>query len=133
MREVTFIVGLPGSGKTTLAKTMVSDGVTFIDDFCVAVKHGHAADLLKDATDRLVITDPKACLVQPDTIREKLTHWGGECKVRFIAFENDVDACWDNVKARDDGRRISRQYLESLAKNYVPSEWGEVRPVYKSG
>lgn len=131
MRDITFIIGLPGSGKTTLAESLVKEGVTLIDDFCVVVQAGEAPEVLQNAGDKVVITDPKACLVKPQVILEKLEGWGGPCKVRFIAFENDVEACWNNIKARDDGRRISLTYVKNLAKSYDPKEWGEVVPVYK--
>lgn len=125
MRRVTFIVGLPGSGKTFLARSMQGCGVTIVDDYAAQIKETSrdavVSFIRKCNTPNLVITDPMACLSTPEQITSVLKeHLGPDIEVTFIAFENDLAAAWDNCVKRADGREIGRPYVEMLSKHYDP-------------
>ena len=130
MLRVTFILGLPGSGKTMLARSLMTEQSTLIDDFN---QHLDAvAAFLTAPTPHLIITDPQACLSSPDRVRDVLEGMLGRCIIEFIPFQNDPDRAWYNVRDRNDGRVILRDTIELYAKQYCPSLWGVPIPVYYS-
>jgi hypothetical protein len=130
MIEVKVLVGLPGSGKSYYANTIVDAETTIIDDLN---RNLTALEEFKNnPTSKLIITDPSASLSSPDKIKEKVIQWLGEdATVDIFAFENDLEACWANVVRRNDGRIISKPYMKSLSKFYDPAIFDKILPVYR--
>lgn len=100
MAEVILIVGLPGSGKTHLAKKSYSDYV-LIDD-----PDAHFDLMGIDRDKDYVITDPHLCDPKNRAAAEKMLRRMG-FKVEFVYFENDEKKCLNNIKHRNDGRLIT--------------------------
>ncbi len=128
MKQLILIVGLPGSGKTKLARDMSFYGVTLFDDISVNTDY-EKIDRVKDE-DYIVVTDPTAILYPKEKVFSKLREWFGERDLAVFAFENDPDSCWKNIQGRDD-RIISQSFIEQLSKNYIPEDWGRVIPVWR--
>jgi hypothetical protein len=126
MLRVTVIVGLPGSGKSHLAETMAADyvlddlSVFFTGEIKIPINHGH-----------LIITDHRAGLAGPSSISDRIFEWFNSTDVTIIAFENDPEACWGNIQRRNDCRKISKSYLDSISKIYDLTKYQDIRPVYK--
>ena len=120
---ITFIVGLLGSGKTTLAN---SYECTIIDD--ISIK---SIDDFSNIIGDIVITDPNATIVSKITIVEKCQEWFPNHDIEFIAFENDPDQCINNIINRD-SRIISESYIRHLSSKYDTSQYSKVIPVYKT-
>lgn len=120
-KKITVIIGLPGSGKTTLGKQICEKtGQTLIDD----------PKSLKDIlhTDgNIVVTDPFLC--QPCTREQVLLiasdHFP-DCEQEIIFFENNPAQASKNAQERAD-RSVSG-LIAYLTKVYKPI--GEIRPVY---
>lgn len=129
--SITVIIGLPGSGKTTLALKMVDDKTFLIDDF--SLNKELVNDFLKTGLNRLVITDPRLCSTTKKRAETVLkTYLGDNIFISWIAFENDVESCWKNVQERKDGRVIGRYFLDSLSEKYTPFEFTDnPKPVFK--
>lgn len=129
--SITVIIGLPGSGKTTLALKMVDDKTFLIDDF--SLNKELVNDFLKTGLNRLVITDPRLCSTTKKRAETVLkTYLGDNIFISWIAFENDVESCWKNVQERKDGRIIGRYFLDSLSEKYTPFEFTDnPNPVFK--
>jgi len=125
--KITFIVGLPASGKTTLGQEIADQtGATLLDDFSLL----ETDKLIQN--DNLVITDPTACLANQTGIHETLERIFGEVEIRFIAFENDLEQCLTNNRQRG-GRNISDAYIRALASRYDPKHFSDdIRPVFRS-
>lgn len=131
--EVLAIVGLPGSGKTYLAKSLMDDQTTLFDDFDKNV--GRVYDFYENPTAKVILTDPHLCLVTRETAVRKIKDWFGtgndkDISISFISFENDLNAAWANVCRRNDDRVISRNSVERLSKFYNEC-WDKDHPIYR--
>jgi len=106
MRAI-LIGGIPGSGKTTLAKRLVNQEESIlIDD-----PHLFCSDVLPYLGHNLVITDPHFCSSDIRSLaKERLLKEG------YIVFEilltAPPDICWERIKLRNDGRKIMREELD---------------------
>jgi len=111
-RQLTLIVGLPGSGKTYLGEEIsTKTGATFIDD---------PKEVSVPNSGDVVISDCFFCRSQTlESAIEKLSP--NFDKVAVIYFENDPVACRKNVEFRDDGREVSSFITISSEKYFPPS------------
>ena len=128
MIEVIVIVGLPGSGKTQLALSMVDEETTFIDDLS---RDPFRMELyMRSQTRRLIITDPVTA--RPVHIKQRLASWFGDIKhtVEIIAFTNDPDQAFANLTGRGDDRKITWDFVKRMSMQYMPDQYDRVVPVY---
>lgn len=130
--SITVIVGLPGAGKTTLAKQLL-DGQTFlIDDFSLNVSK--VEDFKNSEMKKVIITDPYLCEVNKETATQVLNDFFGyNISVTWFAFENNPEICIHNVEKRNDGRIVGEHFIKSLSDAYNPLSFTDtVTPVFKS-
>lgn len=135
--QITLIVGLPGSGKTTLGNQIAvgRDNIIWLDD--VSVVGG--LDVLKDAIDygweRIIVSDVFLCrpIDRSNAVRWLKKNAQGYA-IEWIYFENAPDKCLANVLRRNtdgDDRKVG-QLIHELTKLYVIPDGVEVRKVYCS-
>lgn len=105
------MVGLPGSGKTYLSKTL-NDRI-LIDD-------PKRAPNIKPNL-KYVITDTHLCL--PETFLQVINLYPFAL---YYLFENDVEQCWLNTQRRNDGRDISYEYMYLLSSKYEPYRYNQL-------
>ena len=117
MKKIVIILGLPGSGKTTLAKTKYSN-YKLIDDITINYNINYY-----DPNDKIVITCPIAGTKSKKEILRKLKLWFGKSYITFIVYENNYEQCIKNIESRNDGRNISYKTLQFLSKRYNPYEF----------
>jgi Ni2+-binding GTPase involved in maturation of urease and hydrogenase len=119
--KVTFIVGLPGSGKTYLAERLLATSKMFrpsvlFDD----IKHQQLPELekaIKEGND-VFVTDPFFCYKEDiDKATAKVQEWGAT--VDYIFFENNPEACARNAARRKDGRVLDN-FIRQASKKYQP-------------
>lgn len=100
MKTVIFVVGLPGSGKTYWANQQ-NDGYVLDDP----------TDLNKIAKiinqyNKVYITDPHLVLESNRINAQKFVENMGVKNIQWVFFENNPEACWENVLRRNDGREV---------------------------
>jgi adenylate kinase family enzyme len=120
--SITAIVGLPGAGKTTLANKLYNKNTFLIDDFSLN-KH-LIEEFHKQSVNELIITDPRLCEAKKEKAEKVFKRYFGEdIIIKWIAFENNLEVCWNNVQKRNDNRIIGKHFLETLSKQYNPLEF----------
>lgn len=138
---VTFLVGLPGSGKTELGKRMLEQDkcATFYDDISYQDQSKPTStdqlffEALKRAkpSDSFIVADVYLCEkpirdMAVKTVRTLNPH---AC-IRWIFFENSPEKCIRNVAHRNDGREVIGS-IERFSKSYVIPP-GPVREIWQS-
>lgn len=128
-----MIVGLPGSGKTTLANEMVGkvENVLLIDD--MSLNLNKCSEFLWFKHSCLIITDPYLCGVPEHKMRDKINDtFTGDFyfDFHFIYFENDLAACMANA-ARAPKPGGTDNFSKHLSRTYTIPLNADVRKVWK--
>lgn len=123
-RRCILIIGLPGSGKTTYAKTLLDSDSVLIDDPKIFSEIVSSLGAKK-----IVIVDPHLCTslnreVAKDML-EKL-----DLVVEEIYFENNPKQCLINAEKR--GTKNVKADIEYFSKRYFIPANAKVIPVYTS-
>jgi hypothetical protein len=114
--KAVLIIGLPGSGKTYLAKNSYSE-YKLIDD--PSVNNIEIAEVLGELED-VVICDPNLCdVIYRNRIKELLNLF--DYTIKEIYFENDPIKAYNNIKWR---QYIRDKYLDSASSfnYYIPPD-----------
>lgn len=126
--DIKLVIGLPGSGKTIFVDGYDPKQFMVIDDISV---HSEKLEEVSDRITKLVITDIHCC--NPEIEKKAIASLQEKFKQRKLTlevlyFENNPDKCWTNIQNRNDGRKISKNFLYYLSSIYKPS--GKMLPVY---
>lgn len=131
--KIILIVGLPGSGKTTYAKSIMTDSHFLIDDpnrdrtlFDKAKISGKSIAIICDP---LLITSDRERVM--NFLRKK---FDDGIDFDWIYFENDPHAAWHNhlIRNESDPRSINEKFHKQLSNNYIIPDDAKTIPVYKS-
>lgn len=126
--QITCVVGLPGSGKTHHIWHNLTDADVMVDDPQVFVANWGCQNLKN--VRMLWIADPMFCIPQVRAQAEqKLMHHLGVAPM-WIFFENDPEACMQNVLRRLDGRKV-RGLIHALTSRYQIPEGTQVLPMWR--
>lgn len=135
--KLIVLIGLPGSGKTTLAKTEYLEYELF-DDFITEFYNGKLAYALKN-NKNVCVADPRLCVTEVFLkympLLEKYVNYPYSLKI--ILFENNVETCLHNIKNRDKRKGIDYA-INNYSKNYDPyslmyKKWSNlIKPCYTS-
>lgn len=125
-RKAIIIVGLPGSGKTHLAKE-IRGYIHTIHLFDDPMKGDQKdiVEVMKSGKD-IIISDPWMCDVRYRSLAETAFK-GWDYEITWVFFENDKEKCLRNLAHRDDDRVIQR--FEVF--NYTIPEGVNVREIWQ--
>lgn len=126
--KVIFIAGLPGSGKTHLAKELAKNGYELFDDVGAETAKEDVINCMRDGKDCIVV-DPHFCSLGARQAAQKIAE-KFSAEVEWIFFENNPELCLKNAKRRNDGRKVE-DFIKSLSKVYSIPENEKSIPVYK--
>jgi adenylate kinase family enzyme len=129
-KKITVFLGLPGSGKSTVAQQLLenevgSDIKAFLwDDLNVMINnlkgdwHSIVQPVQNNHIEHLIITEVMGYITdtQPAMLK-KLKEFFPQASQKWIFFENELAVCQENVARRHDGRVIDGT-LKIVSKNY---------------
>lgn len=136
--KITFLVGLPGSGKTYLGELLAANdaNVTYLDDISV---NGGLNELQKAihvlGAENIVVSDAFLCR-QRD--REQavavLKKMAPAYALEWVFFENAPEKCLRNADYRNKGlgaTRLVTRMIFDMSKEYAIPEGVSVREVWQ--
>jgi hypothetical protein len=115
--KIVFIIGLPGSGKTHYARTLVGNDVMIMDDFS---KNDIQFLPSENTVNTLVIIDPNLCnsAVLSDAINFFRARYS-TADFEYIYFENAPEKALRNIQKRNDNRPVAG-FIQMNTKIYNP-------------
>jgi len=115
--NILFIVGLPGSGKTTLANMLKVDNE---DYYIINDPKNFNNDILPYLDRNLIITDPNLCFEKNrKSAVNAVNNNKKNVKIDWIFFENDPEACLNNVNNRGDESKKVDGFIKNLSQFYT--------------
>jgi hypothetical protein len=146
MSKITILIGLPGSGKTSyilqnyenIKKENIFDdyhetspefeGSVYYLKLCNALKKGEdviISDIIYCKNEKLDLIVRK--------INELIKQLGVRAKIECLYFENNPEACKENVKNRVPPKRIVKEinFIDNIGPDYKIPERAKTIPVFK--
>ena len=129
MKKVSFLVGLPGSGKTHYLEAHASEytGYLKLDDPSVFQNRASMLEVIA-LYSKIVVADPLLCR---KVVREVAMEMFKDFEQTWIFFENSPIPCMTNICYRMDSREISPNFIRSLSRGYEIPEGSTVLPVFR--
>lgn len=116
-QNVIIIIGLPGSGKTTISKKF--DNFVIFDDFISYYYNGKIIESLKTEKN-ICLIDPRLCIF---SIFQKYIYeiekFVDRNNIKLLLFENDINKCLNNIKKIDQKKQGIEKIIFSYSKNYI--------------
>ena len=110
--SVTFVIGLPGSGKSTLMKNGRDDNkCTVYDDFLNDFYNNKALKAIESGKN-IILIDPRMCIPHIWDKTVKKVEKVAKKNVKLILFENDPENCIKNVEKRGDMKVLPETIIE---------------------
>lgn len=146
MSKITIIIGLPGSGKTTYIlqnyenikkENIFDDYHETSPEFEGSAYYPKLCNSLKNDED-VIISDIIYCKKEKldlivRKINELIKQLGVNAKIECLYFENNPEACKDNVKNRIPPKRIVREisFIDNTTPDYNIPKRAKIIPIFK--
>lgn len=110
MNQIIIIIGLPGSGKTTLSQTYV--GYRIFDDFVSKFADGVTVyKAIKKGN--IILNDPRMC--KYDIFCKFVKRLEGRGTIKLILFENNAEQCIINAASYG---KASAEFIRNMSRTY---------------
>lgn len=133
--RVVIVIGLPGSGKSTLSKGLNHSYKVF-DDF-ITNYNNEVVDAL-ESSQKVCLIDPRLCL--PHFFKQYISIFIERLHVKrddiyLVLFKDDPEQCIENALNRDPSNPYVASLIKSWSNAYQPETYDgfdyEVREVFK--
>ena len=129
---LTFIVGLPGSGKTTYALKNFKNCKIFDDVANNTQEYIKLIGTLNQRLESCVVTDSFLLTKEMRLdLQERFKIAYPLYNIVWILFENDPEYCIINIQKRNDLRIISENYIRGISAIYELDDISIIVPVHK--
>lgn len=136
-KEIVLLVGLPGSGKSTLGQLLAAEkGIPFLDDLSTTLGRQALLDILQDTSDEAkgcIVADVFLCEEPARAAAQRLVDlYCPTAKATWKFFENAPEKCRRNVQRRQeagDTRQVDGS-IQRFSKTYVIPKDAEVLIVW---
>ena len=128
--SITLLVGLPGSGKSTIGQQMAeSNNALFIDDISLLIKSDAPEYIANRANElgkkHIIISDVNFCIDKIRNTAISQLELAFNMRTNVIFFENSPDKCLKNIERRislGDKRKV-KNLVKMLADEYkIPKD-----------
>lgn len=139
MPKITFVVGLPASGKSSFVEDFIRDGVPVFDDFMKGsppafARCPHLPKIRAHLNQGRDIVLADILLVQPafrdEVVRELAPH---SARIEWVFFENNPAQCLENsarrARAQTQDHRTEVGLIRDLSIRYTYPDNGRPLPV----
>lgn len=133
--KITFLCGLPGSGKTHLGEHLASlnGNVVYLDDITVKGGLKQLIDVL--GREEIVVSDVFLCRSRDREAAIKiLNKIAPQYEIEWVFFENNPDKCLKNMEYRyrkGDPRSVKNMILD-MSKEYAIPKGVVVKEIWQS-
>lgn len=119
---VHVFIGLPGSGKTFLAKKQMEkigiNNCVLLDD----VSQNVIMLSQKYKQKHVMITDPFFIEMKRSEILHAIKQFFPDANIKLYWCMGDIDLCHENTRLRNDGRIISKNFIQQLLSKFDSNE-----------
>lgn len=119
---IHVFIGLPGSGKTFLAKKQMEkigiNNCVLLDD----VSQNVIMLSQKYKQKHVMITDPFFIEMKRSEILHAIKQFFPDADIKLYWCMGDIDRCHENTRLRNDGRIISKNFIQQLLSKFDSKE-----------
>lgn len=121
---LVVVIGLPGSGKSTLCKSRFKDFIIFDDDY----NNKKIKKYLSEGKN-VCVNHPDLCNYK---IYQNFVHQFQDTEIKTICFEKNIEECDYNRNWRDDPLFDYDDYFKEISNEYniINYKPDEIIPVY---
>lgn len=133
IQNIYIIIGLPGSGKTTYAKQLLSPSAILIDDFFVI--YSSTVNLpwttkIKNDTKNIIITDCHCCIeAYQKKLNQLISSFFPNANITWIMFENNKEKALYNSKHRKNYKSVAISTQIFSEYYYIHKKCTIVKPI----